>query len=149
MVAVMKRRRAAGRIGLAVAVLLAFGGGCSRGGPEIVPIEGVATHNGAPVPNIRIYFAPAGGRPSWAITDEQGRFVLDYDPDHKGALVGTHKVWIIDESANVDPTLAMSGGARPKRSPASAELAAKYSRDHSPLTVEVKRADRNFELKLD
>lgn len=123
--------------------------GCSRGGPEIVPIAGVATHQGQPVPNIRIYFVPTNGRPSWGITDDGGHFELDYDPEQKGAKVGTHTVWIVDESRNVDPTLAMSGGQRPKRNPAIQALADKYGREKSTLTVEVKKADRNFQLELD
>jgi hypothetical protein len=132
-------------VGLGLAV-----SGCGGGGPEVVPIEGIATHNGQPVPNIRIYFMPTDGRPSWAITDDRGHFVLDYDPEHKGAKVGTHKVWIVDESRNIDPTIAMSGGPRPKRAPAIADIVTKYgSRETSPLEVEVKKANRNFELKLD
>lgn len=125
--------------------------GCNRGGPEIVPIEGVVTHKGQPVPNLRIYFTPTDGRPSWAISDEKGRFVLDYDEDHDGAKVGTHKVWVLDESTNIDPTLAMSGGARtrPKRPPFMDEILAKYSREKSTLTVEITKPDRNFQLKLD
>jgi hypothetical protein len=50
---------------------------------------------------------------------------------------------------NIDPTAAMSGAPRPKRSPAIAEIADKYGRAKSKLKVEVKKADRNFELKLD
>lgn len=123
--------------------------GCSRGGPEIVPIAGTVTHNGEPVPNLRIYFVPTDGRPSWGISDSSGHFVLDYDPEHKGAKVGTHTIWVIDESANVDETAAMSGGARPKRSPSASQIVAKYGRDKSTLQVEVKKADRNFQLKLD
>lgn len=123
--------------------------GCTGGGPQIVPIEGTVTHKGQPVPNVRIYFAPTGGRPSWAISDEQGRFVLDYDLEHDGALVGTHSIFIVDEGANVDPTLAMSGGPRPKRNPATRELAEKYSQKNSTLKVEVTKADRNFQLQLD
>src|SRR5437773_5906470 len=93
--------------------------GCGRGGPEIVPIEGTVTHNAQPVPNLRIYFVPTDGRPSWGISDSNGHFALSYDPEHQGAKVGTHKVWIVDEGAIVDPTVAMSGGGtRPKRSPA-------------------------------
>jgi hypothetical protein len=141
------------RSSLAGMLLVAFLGavGCSRGGPEIVPIEGVVTHKGQPVPNLRIYFQPTDGRPSWAISDEKGHFVLDYDEDHDGAKVGTHKVWVLDESTNIDPTIAMSGGAqaRPKRPPFMDEILAKYGRDKSTLTVEVKKADRNFQLKLD
>lgn len=124
--------------------------GCSSGGPAVVPIEGTVTHNGEPVPNLRIYFAPTGGRPSWAVSDSTGHFKLDYDPDHTGALVGMHKVFVVDEGGIVDETAAMSGGARPKRSPAMAEIVKKYGKkETSPLEVEVKKADRNFQLKLD
>ena len=124
--------------------------GCGRSGPEIVPIEGTVTHNGEPVPNLRIYFVPTDGRPSWGISDAAGHFVLDYDPEHKGAKVGTHKVWIVDEGAIVDQTVAMSGGAaRPKRPPAISQIVDKYSQGKSTLEVDVKKADRNFQLKLD
>src|SRR5438132_13614211 len=83
--------------------------GCGRGGPEIVPIEGTVTTTGEPVPNLRIYFVPTDGRPSWAISDQNGHFVLDYDADHDGAKVGTHTVFVQDAGADVDPTAAMSG----------------------------------------
>jgi hypothetical protein len=134
-----------------LALIVLAAAGCSRGGPEIVPIEGVVTHKGQPVPNLRIYFQPTDGRPSWGISDANGHFVLDYDADYDGAKVGTHKVWVLDESTNIDPTIAMSGGAqaRPKRPPFMDEILAKYGRETSTLTVEVKKADRNFQLKLD
>jgi hypothetical protein len=136
---------------LCVGLLLGlFGSGCGGGGPEIVPIEGTVTHHGEPVPNVRIYFVPTDGRPSWGISDASGHFVLDYDPERKGAKVGTHTVWILDEGSNIDPTAAMSGGAaRPKRSPAISQIVEKYGREKSTLQVEVKKADRNFQLKLD
>lgn len=135
--------RAAILIGLAVL------GGCGGGGPEIVAIEGTVTRKGKPVPNVRIYFVPTDGRPSWGDSDAAGHFVLDYDYDYDGAKVGTHKVYIVDLGGNVDPTLAMSGGAKAKRNPEMAEILAKYGQDNSQLTVEVKKADRNFQLKLD
>lgn len=122
--------------------------GCSRGGPQIVPIEGTITHKGQPVPNVRIYFVP-DGRPSWAISDAEGRFKMNYDAEHDGAKVGTHKVWIIDESGNVDPTLAMSGGPLPKRNPEIRALAEKYGQKNSTLKIEVTKADRHFKLELE
>jgi hypothetical protein len=123
--------------------------GCNRGGPEIVPIAGKVTHNGQPVPNVRIIFEPTEGRISWAISDDDGRFVLDYDPDYDGAKVGTHRVYVVDESATVDPTAALSGAKAKKRSPELAAAIDKYSQDKSTLKVEVTKADRNFQLKLD
>jgi hypothetical protein len=132
--------------GIAAAFCIA---GCGPGGPEIVEIEGTVTRNGKPVPNVRIYFMPDDGRPSWGISDAEGRFVLDYDYDYDGAKVGTHTVWINDESSNIDPTLAMSGAARPKRNPEMAEILEKYGQGKSKLRVEVKKRDWNFQLKLD
>jgi len=130
-------------------ILTVAAAGCSRGGPEVVPIEGIVTHKGEPVPNLRIYFVSTEGRPSWGDTDASGHFVLDYDGQHKGARVGTHKIWVVDQRANVEPTAAMSGAPLPKRSPVASELAAKYGQGTSTLEVEVKKADRNFQLKLD
>jgi hypothetical protein len=123
--------------------------GCTQSGPEIVPIAGTVTHNGQPVSNVRIIFQPMPGRISWAISDANGRFELEYDREHKGAKVGTHTVYVADEDATVDPTAAMAGVTRKKRSPDVAAAIAKYSQDKSTLTVEVKKADRNFQLKLD
>jgi len=132
---------------VALAVALA---GCMRSGPEVVEIEGTVTHNGKPVPNLRIYFVPTDGRPSWGISDENGHFVLDYDYDLDGAKVGTHTVYVLDESSNIDPTAAMSGARRPKSSPEIAEILKKYGDlSTSPLKVEVTKPDKNFQLKLD
>src|SRR5262245_11032084 len=77
--------------------------GCTQGGPEIVPFGGTVTHNGQPVANVRITFQPAQGRPSWAISDDNGRFALEYDAEHKGAKVDTHTVFVADEGASIDP----------------------------------------------
>ena len=123
--------------------------GCGSGGPEIVPVEGTVTHHGEPVPNLRIYFVSTDGRPSWGDSDSSGHFALEYDAQHKGAKVGSHKIWVVDLSTNVDPTAAMSGGPRPKRSPAIGEIVEKYGQGKSTLEVEVKKAERNFQLKLD
>jgi hypothetical protein len=133
----------------ATLMFLVSAAGCGRGGPEIVPIEGTVTHNGEPVPNLRIYFVSIDGRPSWGDSDSNGHFALDYDGQNKGAKVGTHKIWVFDLSTNVDPTAAMSGSARPNRSPVVGEIVQKYGQGKSTLEVEVKKADRNFQLKLD
>ena len=124
--------------------------GCGRGGPEVVEIEGTVTYKGEPVPDLRIYFMPTSGRGSWGTSDEQGRFVLDYDYDHDGALVGRHTIWLVDMGQNIDPTAGMSGGGgKKKRAPEIAAVIAKHGQDKSTLQVEVKKADKNFQLKLD
>jgi hypothetical protein len=123
--------------------------GCTRGGPQIVPIEGTVTRNGAPIPDLMIYFQPMQGRPSWAISDSNGRFVLDYDPDYDGAVVGNHTVWVLENPNRNDPML-LEGKPRPKRSAEMQAVLDKYGKvDTSPLKVEINKADRNFQLKLD
>ena len=130
--------------------LLGLFTGCGPSGPQIVEIEGTVTHNGEPVPNLRIYFEPAKGRPSWAISDGTGHFKLDYDLDFDGALVGQHTVWVVDEGSNVDPTAIAAGAKMPKRNPNVAKIIEKYGKlETSPKKVEVTKADRNFKLELD
>jgi hypothetical protein len=124
--------------------------GCGSRGPEIVEIEGIVTRKGEPIPNLRIYFEPTKGRPSWAISDQAGRFKLDYDIDHDGALVGSHKVWVVDEGAIVDPTALAAGAPPPKRNPEIAQVIEKYGKlETSPMKVEITKADKNFKLELD
>lgn len=124
--------------------------GCGPGGPEIVEIEGTVSRNGQPVPNLRIYFEPTKGRPSWAISDESGHFKLDYDIDHDGALVGKHTVWVVDEGGIVDPTAIAAGKPPPKRNPQIAQIIEKYGKlETSPKKVEITRADKNFKLELE
>ena len=124
--------------------------GCGAGGPEIVEIEGTVTRKGQPVPNLRIYFEPTKGRPSWAISDPSGHFKLDYDIDHDGALVGSHTVWVVDEGGIVDPTALAAGARAPKRNPEIAEIIQKYGKlESSPKKVEITKADKNYKLELD
>jgi hypothetical protein len=124
--------------------------GCGSGGPEIVEIEGTVTRNGQPVPNLRIYFEPTKGRPSWAISDPSGHFKLDYDIDHDGALVGSHTVWVVDEGGIVDPTALAAGAPPPKRNPEIAQIIEKYGKlATSPKKVEITKADKNYKLELD
>jgi len=123
--------------------------GCTQSGPTIVPIDGTVTHNGEPVSGLMIYFQPASGRPSWAISDKNGHFSLDYDPEHRGAVTGNHTVWVLEDTNRNDPLLT-AGKPKQKRSPEMQAILDKYgSAEKSPLKVEIKRADRNVQLKLD
>src|SRR5687768_6312898 len=67
--------------------------GCSEG-PDVVPVTGTVTRNGKPVPGVMINFMPEDGRPSWAITDAQGKYELQYSKSYTGGLVGRHKVFV-------------------------------------------------------
>ncbi len=127
---------------LLVGLLTAIG--CSSG-PKIVPVSGVATHKGQPVPSLRINFQPEHGRPSWGDTDENGRFTLEYDAQNKGALVGKHTVSAVYHPRNPQEEMGLV-----KRHPAVNAVAAKYGdQGKSPLKVEITGPTDNLELKFD
>lgn len=122
-----------------------FALGCG-GGPTVVPVAGVATANGKPVSGILVNFEPENGRSSWGITDNNGRFTLEYDASTKGAMVGNHSV-----SAKFWPRTPEEEMAGAKAvSPEVREIQKKYGNQATtPMKVEIKAATKDLELKFD
>jgi len=138
------------RMPLLLIVGLAAVAGCGDGGPRVVPVTGTVTRNNKPVPNLHINFAPEAegqtGRPSWGRSDEQGQFILEYDPERKGAEIGKHKVFVSFRAAN--PKEEISG--RMKSHPDKAAIEAKYGkRESTPLEVEIRTSGQHVTLQLD
>lgn len=111
---------------LATAVALAAGlaslaaVGC--GGQKIVPVSGVVKLDGKPYKNAVVSFQPIGskedpnpGRGSAGVTDENGRFTLNYDGEKPGALVGKHRVRIFTQVGAEPPPDDRTESARPAR----------------------------------
>jgi hypothetical protein len=76
-----------------VATLLS---GCSGSGPEVAPVSGRVTLDGAPLAGARIRFQPeaSGGSPSYGTADQDGNYVLGYKRGQPGALIGWHVIRI-------------------------------------------------------
>lgn len=107
------RLRIAAGGALLAGLLLLAGPGCSSG-PTLAEVEGTVTLGGTPLPGVQVLFSPDvgkddDGRLSSAVTDDKGHFVLtfaDAKQPRPGALVGKHKVMLIDhawENARGDP----------------------------------------------
>jgi hypothetical protein len=128
------------------ALLLFLALGCG-GGPTVVPVTGVLTYKGQPVPSAYLDFTPESGRPSWGKTDEQGRFKLSYDPQKDGAIVGKHKVWAKHHPNTQKELEAQMQGRRIPMSKEMAQFFDKYSAEKSKVEVVVEKNTR--ELKLD
>ena len=65
--------------------------------PELGTVEGTVTLDGKALPNATVEFTPAGeegGRPSVAVTDEDGYYELKYSAAHTGAPPGKYTVQI-------------------------------------------------------
>lgn len=88
-------------LGAVVSLTLVGCGGSD--GPAVYPVTGVVLRSGAPLANASIEFLPEKGRPSAAITDKDGKFVLEYMQGRRGALKGMHKIRVIEKFAGADP----------------------------------------------
>ncbi len=64
--------------------------------PDVAPVKGKVTWNGQPLKNATVNFMLKDGKgsSSTGTTNDGGEYELDYNRDHKGAMIGDHKVWI-------------------------------------------------------
>ena len=138
---------------LACPVLLGlFVIGCGNKGPSVVPVSGTVTQGGKPVPNLFINFEPESGRPSWAVSDEQGKFVAKYDSNQEGMVTAKHKVWFQWRPRDPKDQMIEQGFATGKSSKTAEvkEILKKYgNRDNPEVSIEIKQATPNLEIKLD
>jgi hypothetical protein len=127
-------------------ICAAWCSGCSSDEPEIVRVTGTVTRGGKPVLGLIVHFQPEGGRPSWGETDKDGHFDLDYDPQHRGARVGKHKVFFeLGSGGASEPGAASRATSEEQR-----EILKKYgSRETTPLSVEISEEGQVVDLKVD
>ncbi len=121
--------------------LLGFVLGCGKA--DFYQCEGVATHDGKPVPFLQVDFLPVDpnlGRPPFAMTDENGRFQLTTGREY-GLVPGSYKVSVQDPGA--------ADGRKTSTEPAYLYVIDRYSDQKSDITYEADRHNKNFELKLD
>jgi hypothetical protein len=126
-----------------VAVGLLAGAGCggADGIPKVYPVSGVVTRNGTPLADANVEFMPEKGRPSSATTDQDGKFVLEYQAKVPGALPGTHQV-VIEERFQG----ASADGPAAPRTPAAIPREPQTYRLPQPLHVE--ENDNSFTIDV-
>jgi hypothetical protein len=82
--------------------LAAAAGGCQCGQTwNLVPVEGTVTKNGRPLANIEVVFladsdAGTHGPRASGTTDESGHYRLRTDSGEDGAVMGKHRVILLD-----------------------------------------------------
>ena len=109
--------------------------GCDRG-PKLVSVSGRVSIDNKPLTKGFIQVIPEGQRASMGEIDSEGRFVLSYNDDKQGCVLGEHKVAII---ANESPTQNTLKWLVPQ----------KYSNSEtSGLTLNVQGPIDNAEIKL-
>lgn len=131
-----------------VPLLLSLAAGCGESS-NIVPVTGVLTFKGKPVTNAFVDFLPKHGRPSWGQTDATGRFTLNYDREHDGALIGRHKVSVRMRPTTTAEQEAVMLGKQLPMSKEMAEFYDKYSADKSTKEVVIEKNTKEVNLNWD
>lgn len=125
--------------GMAFSVACLLLAGCGDAGPEVAPVYGVVTLDGAPLAGADVTFTPESGRPSYAVTDDEGEYHLAYKPGVDGAVLGRHSVQITTGGYQMDD----QGNtiSKPEQIP-------KCYNEATILIAEVTRKDYQFDYDL-
>lgn len=111
--------------------------------PEIGEVTGTVTLNGQPLEGALVEFQPESGRPSSAVTDAEGHYVLLYSDGVEGAAVGTHTVSITSRRD------ASGGEGDEPVVEARPETVPQQYNDESTLKVEVKEGVNTHDFTLE
>jgi len=132
-----------------LAILLVVTSGCGSNGPQIMTVSGTVTCGGKAVDKLEVNFWPDHGRPSWGLTDAEGRYTLKYDKDRDGAVPGKHKVWVRIKPTSPKEEADLANGLF-TRHPQINSIIEKYGNQKiSPLWAEVKENNQVIDLPLD
>lgn len=127
--------------------------GCGGGGddgPTLYRVSGTVSHQGQPLKNIVLKFSPPDGTSfSSGMSDEQGKFTLQYTMNEAGAVAGENVVYVEYVPSTPEEE---SAAAKPGYVPPSPykEVIEKYgSLKTSPYRVTIDKADDALEVRLD
>jgi len=143
-----------------VALVIGLTAGCgSRSGYKVVPVSGRVTMDGKPLARAHVNFQPVGdeqnrepGPGSYAVTDEQGHFVLKLadGSNRSGAVVGTHivKISTVLKGEEFDPK-SETGSPDDYVPPTKERIPPEYN-ENTTLSFDVPpegTSQANFDLK--
>jgi hypothetical protein len=156
-------------------VLIVTSAGC-RGQPEftLAPVEGTVTKGGKPLAGVIVEFcgdpdfATLGPRSRSAVTDEAGHYQLQTAHGDDGAVVGRHRVCVLDTRAAGAALSRALGRDKDRRhlpeniraklkdlstnipAPARSRIKPNYGRlNETPLRVEVQPGNQVINLKVE
>jgi hypothetical protein len=130
------------------AILAGITGGCGPGAephPETVPVQGKVTYKGQPVPRGTITFQPDSGQPATGEIQSDGSYRLGTFSASDGAVLGHHRVMIIDNTA--DPT-KIPGSSPGYVAPKDLVPRSYGQIDTSGLAVDVAKARTTYDFDL-
>ena len=110
--------------------------GCGNPNLSVAPVSGTVTLDGTPLKKASVMFQPNdGGRPSFGVTNDQGRYVLEYSLNELGAKVGVCTVRVTTENRSDDGKVTKEMvPKRYKTSPIEVQVESKSNTIDIPLT---------------
>lgn len=115
--------------------------GCGDDTPPLGTVIGTVTMDGKPFAGGSLQFVPAGGgRPSIAVTNDEGEFEALYLIGKKGALLGSHSVKFELASEKVDEADQFKPPSGSRKGPKGYSI--------SPDTIDVVAGKNEIEFKL-
>jgi hypothetical protein len=128
---------------------------CSGNNREIAEVEGTVLWHKKPLANAQIEFHPdnlrgTNGPRSTDMTDEHGRYTLYFDDNQPGAIVGQHRVILIEADQSTRGGKGRQrAAAEHKKAPSGPTIDSRYAKiATTPLTREVVSGKQtiNFDL---
>jgi hypothetical protein len=112
-----------------------------------VQIQGRITRGGKPLPGLLLHFHPADGRPSWGLSDADGKFKLNYSKHYEGARLGKHRVFVAFDRT---PETPFDVNGRQQLNADQQAVIEKYGQlESTPLEVDLQEDGQIVEIKLD
>ena len=113
--------------------------GCEQG-PPVGLVTGVVTHDSVPLANVKVEFQPDSGAPSYAITNSDGSYDMQYQTDRRGALLGHHFVSVMTKGEVTDPE---TGDTRDIK-----ESIPRAYNDETTLEYDVKKGENVYNIEM-
>jgi hypothetical protein len=145
------------RLCLVFAVLLTTVG-CGSDYVPLAEVEGTVTLDGKPLEGAEVQFVPEPGKAviaprSTGRTNEQGQFKLVCDDGRSGAMLGEHRVAVMDLKAYGDTPPSVEKGARYESADALPQPKFRFGQIYSdltrtPLRKEVKAGKQTIDVEL-
>lgn len=110
---------------------------------KVAPVSGTVTLDGAPLAKASVLFQPdAGGRPSFGVTDQNGKYTLAYSMHEQGAEVGSCTVKI---STKMQPEDS-DGSDKPNNKASPERIPSRYEKE--PVVVKVEPKPNTIDIAL-
>ena len=111
--------------------------GCGESAPDVTPVHGVITLDGAPLNHAIITFQPVGKSPAVGNSDENGRYDLMYKRGVMGAPVGECVVTIFIDTYNNPQKLVI-----PPRYNTESELKREVARGENEFNFDLTSSEK-------